>query len=89
MATLVLIGALLEGKRWPLWPEVARLALLGLFPVVAGCWLDGSALPEPVRIGFVAVAAISLSLLLLAAWKSRNASLVEETDKQPLPSVSP
>ncbi|HEY5970397.1 MAG TPA: hypothetical protein VIT22_00250, partial [Pseudoxanthomonas sp.] len=89
MATLMLIGALLEGRRWPLWPEVARLALLGLFPLLAGRWLDASTVAEPMRIGFVIVAAISLSLLLPAAWKSRNASLAGETDKQPLPSVSP
>ena len=86
LATLMLIGALLEGRRWPLWPELARLALLGLLPLLAGRWLDGSAVSPPLQSGFVAVAAASLAMLLLAAWKSRGAS---PAGKNPLPSVSP
>ncbi len=89
MATLVLIGGLLEGRRWPLWPEAGRLAFLALFPVLAGRWLDGSVLAAPVQAGFVVLAAIGLMLLLLAAWKSRNALVIAETDEQALPSVSP
>ena len=86
LATLMLIGALLEGRRWPLWPELVRLALLGLLPLLAGRWLDGSAVSPPLQSGFVAVAAASLAMLLLAAWKSRGAS---PAGKNPLPSVSP
>lgn len=86
LATLMLIGVLLEGRRWPLWPELARLALLGLLPLLAGRWLDGSAVSPPLQSGFVAVAAASLAMLLLAAWKSRGAS---PAGKNPLPSISP
>jgi len=69
---LVVLGALLEGRRLARWFEVARLVLFGAVPAISGLWLDGGELPPVMRWVCAAVAVGSL-LMLLLAWHSHPA----------------
>ncbi len=67
VASLGVIGALLEGRRRAVWVELLRLMVLGLVPALTGQWLDGSGLPLALRISFVAFGVASGIGLLVAA----------------------
>ena len=66
VASLGVIGALLEGRRRAIWFELLRLLVLGLAPLLSGQWLDGSALPLALRFACVVIGVISVIGLLLA-----------------------
>ncbi|MET0892793.1 MAG: sterol desaturase family protein [Pseudoxanthomonas sp.] len=68
VASLGVIGALLEGRRFAPWLEMPRLLVLTLVPVAAGQWLDGSVVPSALRLAFAAIGAASVIGLLLA-WR--------------------
>ncbi len=68
VASLGVIGALLEGRRPAVWFELLRLLVLGLAPLLSGQWLDGSALPLALRFACVVIGVISVIGLLLARY---------------------
>ena len=68
VASLGVIGALLEGRRRAIWFELLRLLVLGLAPLLSGQWLDGSALPLALRFACVVIGVISVIGLLLARY---------------------
>jgi hypothetical protein len=72
VGSLVLLGALLEGRRLAPWFEVARLVLFGVVPTVSGLWLDGGELPSVMRWVCALAAAISFAMLMLA-WRGYSA----------------
>ena len=77
IGTLVLLGALLEGRRLAPWFEAARLLLLGVLPVLTGLWLDGSALPVTLRMVCAGVSAVSF-VVLLVAWRGGRAQAADD-----------
>lgn len=68
VASLGVIGALLEGRRRAPWFEAMRLLLLGALPLLTGQWLDGSDLPVAARVACAAVCSVCFVMLLLA-WR--------------------
>ena len=66
LGSLGVIGALLEGRRHAPWFELSRLLVLALVPMLAGQWLDGSALQMALRIACAVIGAVSIVGLLLA-----------------------
>jgi sterol desaturase/sphingolipid hydroxylase (fatty acid hydroxylase superfamily) len=72
VASLCVVGALLEARAAAPWLEGARLLLLGLLPLLSGQWLDGSRLPPAVAIAVAVVCVASLVALPLA-WRGQPA----------------
>jgi alkylglycerol monooxygenase len=68
-ASLVVLGALLERRRWSAFAEALRLLLIGGYPAVVGGWFAVPVLPVAVRIGFMALATVSLVSLW---WSARR-----------------
>lgn len=68
VASLGVIGALLEGRRHAPWLEALRLLALGVVPLLSGQWLDGTTLPPALRIAGAAISAVSF-VALLVAWR--------------------
>jgi sterol desaturase/sphingolipid hydroxylase (fatty acid hydroxylase superfamily) len=62
-AGLCLLGALLEGRRGALWPELLRTALTAVLPLLLGRWFGVEVL-DP-RIGLALLAIFGLSTLCL------------------------
>lgn len=77
VGSLVVLGALLEGRRLARWFEAARLVLFGAMPAISGLWLDGGELPLALRWACAAVAVGSLVMLLLA-WRNQSALSKDE-----------
>jgi hypothetical protein len=73
VGSLVVLGALLEGRRLARWFEVARLMLFGAVPAISGVWLDGGELPPELRWVCGSAAAMSLIMQLLT-WRSNSAT---------------
>jgi alkylglycerol monooxygenase len=73
VASLCVLGALMEGRRWALWVEGLRLLATALVPLLVGRWfgidhLDG-------RIAFALAAVFGLSALALP-WLHQSSSAV-------------
>ncbi|HEY2345148.1 MAG TPA: sterol desaturase family protein [Xanthomonadaceae bacterium] len=67
VASLGVLGALMEGRRRARSFEAARLVLFGAVPAFTGLWLDGSGVPPAGRWACAGLAAASLAMLLLAS----------------------
>jgi len=65
VASLGVLGALMEGRRLARSLESARLALCGALPSLTGLWLDGGTLPMAARWTCAGVALASLAVLWL------------------------
>ncbi|HEY8681998.1 MAG TPA: sterol desaturase family protein [Rhodanobacter sp.] len=73
VASLCVLGALMEGRRWALWLEALRVLATALLPLLAGRWfgighLDG-------RIALALAAIFGLSALALP-WLVQSSSVV-------------
>lgn len=69
LATLMVLGGLLEGRRWAVRAEAVRWLVIGAYPLLAGHWLATPALALPWRLAFAALAALALVMLW---WSSRR-----------------
>jgi hypothetical protein len=77
VGSLVVLGALLEGRRLARWFEMARLVLFGAVPALCGLWLDGSELLPVLRWICAVVVVVSL-MMLLRVWRNHPATQKDE-----------
>lgn len=69
VVTLLVLGGLLEGRRWAVRAEAVRWLAIGAYPLLAGHWLATPTLAMPWRLAFAALAGLALAMLW---WSSRR-----------------
>ena len=61
--SLWVLGALMEGRRWALWPEGLRVLATALVPVLSGRWFGIDHLDGHIALAFAAVFGLSVLVL--------------------------